>query len=73
MKKKITLGTSDAWWICRSSHRPIEQAYHIEDCWIFGPVQVFAERFKTSNLLVRVTSSFTVSNFYLLNSTLLHG
>ena len=32
MEKKIMLGTSDAWWISRLSHRPSEPAYYIEDC-----------------------------------------
>ena len=30
--KKIMLGTSDAWSMSRSSHRPSEPAYYIEDC-----------------------------------------
>ena len=30
--KKIILGISDAWSMSRSSHRPSEPAYYIEDC-----------------------------------------
>ena len=26
----------DTWLMSRSSHRPINQGYHIEDCWIFA-------------------------------------
>ena len=44
MKTKIMLGTSDAWLMSRSSHRPIDPAYYIEDCrilksfpWILKP------------------------------------
>ena len=33
--KKIILGTSDAWLMRRSSHRPTDPAYYIEDCRIF--------------------------------------
>ena len=29
--EKIMLGTSDAWSMSRSSHRPSDPAYHIED------------------------------------------
>ena len=36
MKKKIMLGTSDAWSTSRSSHRPREPGYYIEDCRIFA-------------------------------------
>ena len=32
MKKKIILGTSDAWSMSRSSQRPSDPAYYIEDC-----------------------------------------
>ena len=32
MKKKLILGTSDTWWMSRSSHRPSKPAYYIEDC-----------------------------------------
>ena len=32
MKKKIMLGTSDAWSMSHSSHRPSEPVYYIEDC-----------------------------------------
>ena len=32
MKKKIMLGTSDTWSMSRSSQRPNEPAYYIEDC-----------------------------------------
>ena len=32
--EKTILGTSDAWSMRRSSHRPINPAYYIEDCWI---------------------------------------
>ena len=43
MRKKIIFGTSDAWLISRSSHRPSNPAYYIEDCRIsseyFGPPQ----------------------------------
>ena len=35
-EKKIMLGTSDAWSMSRSSHRPSEPAYYIEDCRILG-------------------------------------
>ena len=34
--KKIMLGTSDAWSMRRSFHRPSDPAYYIEDCRIFG-------------------------------------
>ena len=34
--KKIMLGTSDAWSMSRSSIRPSEPAYYIEDCRIFA-------------------------------------
>ena len=34
--KKIMPGTSDGWSMSRSSHRPNNQAYYIEDCRIFG-------------------------------------
>ena len=30
------LGTSDAWLMRRSSHRPTDPAYYIEDCRILG-------------------------------------
>ena len=33
-KKKITFGTSDAWSMRESSHRPIDPVYYIEDCQI---------------------------------------
>ena len=31
-EKKIILGTSDNWSMSRSSQRPSEPAYYIEDC-----------------------------------------
>ena len=34
MKKKMILGTSDACSMRRSSHRPSNPVYYIEDCWI---------------------------------------
>jgi hypothetical protein len=34
------LGTSDAWLMSRSSHRPRDPAYYIEDC-RFSNVEVF--------------------------------
>ena len=34
--KKIPLGTSDAWLMRRSSHRPTDPAYYIEDWRILG-------------------------------------
>ena len=34
--KKIMLGTSDAWSMSRSSHRPSNPANYIEDCRIFS-------------------------------------
>ena len=34
-EKKIILGTSDAWSMSHLSHPPSDQAYYIEDCWIF--------------------------------------
>ena len=34
-EKKIMLGTSDTWSMNRSSQRPNEPAYYIEDCWIY--------------------------------------
>ena len=40
-KKKI-LGTSDAWSMSRSSHRPREPAYYIEDCRILRDSKVFS-------------------------------
>ena len=30
------LGTTDSWSMSRSSHRPKEPAYYIEDCGILG-------------------------------------
>ena len=36
MKRKIVLGTSDAWSMRQSSHRPSDQVYDIEDCRILG-------------------------------------
>ena len=36
--KKIILGTSDDWSLRRSSHRPINPAYYIEDCRIYKPI-----------------------------------
>ena len=33
--KKIILGTSDAWSMSSSPHRPSDPAYYIEDCRIF--------------------------------------
>ena len=35
MKKKILLGTSDAWSMSCLPHRPSEPAYYIEDSQIF--------------------------------------
>ena len=35
MKKKIMLGTSDAWWMSRLSHQPSKPAYYIVDWRIF--------------------------------------
>ena len=32
--KEIILGTSDAWSIIQSSHKPSNSAYHIEHCQI---------------------------------------
>ena len=34
--KKLILGTSDAWSMRQSSHRPSNPAYYIEDCWILS-------------------------------------
>ena len=34
--KKIMLGTSDAWSMSHSFHRPSEPAYYIEDCRILS-------------------------------------
>jgi hypothetical protein len=34
--KKIILGTSDAWSMRQSSHRPSNPAYYIEDCRILA-------------------------------------
>ena len=39
--KKIMLGTSDAWFMSRSSHRPSEPAYYIEDCRILCSTTYF--------------------------------
>ena len=36
-EKKIILGTSYTWSMRRSSHRPSDQAYYIEDCRMFIP------------------------------------
>ena len=35
-EKEIILGTSDAWSMSRSSQRPTNPAYYIEDCRILG-------------------------------------
>ena len=40
--KKIMLGTSNAWLMSRSSHRPSEPAYCIEDCRILFLGGVYA-------------------------------
>ena len=51
--KKIILGTSDAWSMSRSSLRPSDPAYYIEDCWILdlrayivGLFQMFPSKLK---------------------------
>ena len=33
------LETSDAWLMSRSSHRPSDPAYYIEDCRIYGRIK----------------------------------
>ena len=33
-KKKVMLGTSDAWSMSHLSQQPTKPVYYIEDCWI---------------------------------------
>ena len=44
--KKIMLGTSDAWLMSHSSHRPSKPAYYIEDCRISRSRAPHCESFK---------------------------
>ena len=41
------LGTSDAWSMSRSSHRPSEPAYYIEDCRILSVISLFCTCYKS--------------------------
>ena len=43
--KEIILGTSDAWSMRRSSHRPSDSAHYIEDCLIFSMTQLLWHTF----------------------------
>ena len=42
-EKKIIPGTSDAWSMSRSSHRPSDPGYYIEDCRIFHILKAWNE------------------------------
>ena len=41
--KNIILGTSDAWLMRRSSHRPSDPAYYLEDCRILYDIGTFSQ------------------------------
>ena len=60
--KKSKLGTSDAWSMSRSSHRPREPAYYIEDCRILRDSKVFSYLLKWFLVIERKKSD----NFWIL-------
>ena len=47
--KKIIHGTSDAWSMSRSSQRPRDPAYYIEDCWIYSQYTFSAQIWFSEN------------------------
>ena len=68
MKKKI-LGTSDAWSMRQSSHRPSVPAYYIEDCRISKQRQIS----RNSRHHPSCKSCFNSADYKKREPTFLHG
>ena len=66
--KKIILGTSDAWSMRRSSHRPSDPAYYIKDCPISNTIG--AKTFLLKSVSTKVEPTL---NSFLIDTTTILG
>ena len=58
MKKKILLGTSDAWSTRHLSQQPSKPTYYIVDCWIYNLPHFLDSMFIRHKLMTKVLSNW---------------